>query len=428
MVSEEKSKKGFYGWITLSAAALVYFLMCGVLLYSFGVFLPFICETFAWGRGSVSGAYTVMMLAGGLIAPFAGFFITKYGSRAAIVLGNFLAAMGLLLLVFHTRLWQLYVGYGALIGIGIGIGGFIATTTIANNWFNKKRALALSIVITSGGIGGLLLVPGIMAMIHRVGWRTGYGVLCAVTLLCMVIIPGLVIRNKPEDLGQVLDGVAEPEEKDSDAEQPGPRIYTTPIDFTLGQAIRTPSLWLILFAVTMQIFAMGMLATHQVAFLVDMGISAGVAATALGLLPGTSTIGRLAIGFLGLRYNMRPLAIWAFSIMTAGMALVLITRSLPMAFFYVTVFGIGFGSFVVANTGLLCVYFGPTSYPKIVGFVSFFGVIGSIGAPLAGAIYDYSGSYIVPFSIGFFLLLAAFVGMLFARPPVHPSLKEQKEE
>ena len=424
MISGMRGKSGFYGWITLSAAALVYFLMCGGLLYSFGLFLPFICQEFSWGRGAVSGAYTIMMLSGGLIGPFAGIFIAKYGPRSAIILGNLLSASGLILLAFHTRMWQLYVGYGALIGIGIGFGGFIATTTIANNWFDRKRSLALSIVITSGGLGGLFLVPSIMAMIQHVGWRGGYGVIFAITLVCGVIIPGLVVRNKPEDLGQVRDGRMDPEPGKTGSAPSAPMLYSTSVDFSLNQAIRTPSLWLILTAVTIQLFAMGMLVTHQVAFLVDMSISAGVAATVLGLLPGSSTIGRLAIGLLGLKYNMRPLAIGAYAVMTTGMALALMTRSLPMAFIYVTVFGVGFGAFVVANTALFSVYFGPTSYPRIIGFISFFAVTGSIGAPLAGLIYDYTGSYMLPFSIGLLALLAGLVCMIFARPPQHPSLSQ----
>ena len=429
MSSEIQVKSGFYGWVTLSAAALVYFLMCGVMLYSFGAFLPFICTEFGWGRGAVSGAYTVMMLAGGLAGPLAGMFITRYGSRAAIVLGNLLATSGLLLLAFHTQIWQLYVAYGALIGLGIGFGGFIATTTIANNWFNRKRSLALSVVITCGGLGGLILIPGIMAVIQHVGWRGGYGVMCVVSLVFMVTIPGLVIRNKPEDLGQVQDGEDQWKKISPENSNDTPRsleLYTTPVDFTLSQAIRTPSLWLILAAVTIQLFAMGMLATHQVAFLVDMGISAGVAAAALGLLPGASTIGRLAIGVMGLKYNMRPLAIGAFAVMTAGMGLALLTRSLGMAFLYVTVFGIGFGAFVVANTALFSVYFGQTHYPKIIGFNSLFAVTGSFGAPLAGALYDQTGSYLVPFSIAFAALLAGLICTMLAHPPRHPSLAVEK--
>ena len=415
-------KKGFYGWITLSGAALVYFLMCGVLMYPFGVFLPFICEEFGWGRGAVSGAYTMMMASMGLFGPFAGIFITKYGSRSAIVFGNLMSVSGLLLLAFHTRLWQFYVGYGVLIGLGVGLGGFIATTTIANNWFDKRRSLALSIVIASGGIGGLLLVPGIMAVINSVGWRSTYVVIFAIALLCMIILPGLIIRNKPEDLGQIRDGAAVPDPEKTVSAEPTRRLYITSVDFTLSEAIRTLSLWLILSAETLQLFAMSMLVTHQVAFLVDMGITAGMAATALGLLPGTSTIGRLGIGFLGLRYNMRPLAIGSFVVMTIGMALVPLTKSLPMVFVYVTIFGIGFGAFIVAITGLFSVYFGLTNYPKIVGFVSPFAIIGSAGAPIAGIIYDATGSYSLPFSIAVLALLVGLACIIFARPPRHPTL------
>jgi MFS family permease len=238
----------------------------------------------------------------------------------------------------------------------------------------------------------------------------------------MIILPGLIIRNKPEDLGQIRDGAAVPDPEKTVSAEPTQRLYITSVDFTLSEAIRTLSLWLILSAETLQLFAMSMLVTHQVAFLVDMGITAGMAATALGLLPGTSTIGRLGIGFLGLRYNMRPLAIGSFVVMTIGMALVLLTKSLPMVFAYVTIFGIGFGAFIVAITGLFSVYFGLTSYPKIVGFISPFAIIGSAGAPLAGVIYDATGSYSLPFSIAVLALLVGLACIIFARPPRHPTL------
>lgn len=422
MISAMPRKKGFYGWITLSAAALVYFLMCGVLMYPFGVFLPSICEEFAWGRGSVSGAYTVMMVSMGLMGPFTGMFIARFGSRAAIVLGNLISASGLMLLSFHTRLWQLYIGYGALVGLGIGLGGFIPTTTIANNWFDKRRSLALSIVIASGGLGGFLLVPGIMAMINSVGWRSTYLIIFTITLILMVIIPGMVVRNKPEDLGQVQDGAEVPDPGKTASAASTQQLYSTPVDFTLREAIHTPSLWLILCAVTAQLFAMGILTTHQVAFVMDMDITAGVAATSLGMLPGASIVGRLGIGFLGLRYNMRSLAMGSFTVLTLGMALVLFTKSLPMVFVYVTVFGIGFGAFVVANTGLFSVYYGQTSYPKIVGFISPFALLGSSGAPIAGIIYDATGSYSLPFTAAVVALLVGLACIVFARPPGHPTL------
>jgi cyanate permease len=110
--------------------------------------------------------------------------------------------------------------------------------------------------------------------------------------------------------------------------------------------------------------------------------------------------------------------------MTIGMVLVLLTKSLSMVSAYVVVLGIGFGAAMLAMMNLFPVYFGRTNYPKIFGFIGPFGIIiGSAGAPIAGAIRDASGSYRLSFTIAALALVAGMVCLIFARPPVHPSLK-----
>ena len=81
--------KRFYGWISLSMAALVNFLFTGVFFVSFGIFLPILCKEFGWSRSAVSGAFAVLMVIAGILAPFAGSFIAKYGTRRAFFLGTF---------------------------------------------------------------------------------------------------------------------------------------------------------------------------------------------------------------------------------------------------------------------------------------------------------------------------------------------------
>lgn len=417
-------KGGFYGWISLTATALVSFFVGGAIFYSFGTFLPSICKEFGWSRGLVSGAYSISMVLMSLSSFLAGFFIGKHGPRKATIIGCTMSASGLLLLAFHSKVWQLYVGYGVLIGLGNGLGWLIAPPTIANNWFRKKVPFTMGIIIAAAGFGGIVLTPVIMAMINHIGWRSTYLVLFVLILVFAVVIPGIFIRNKPEDMGQVPDGVASTEH-DKTGTAPKTKQYVTPVDFTVKEAMGTGTLWLLIIIFTMVVFLLTMFMAHQVAFLEDIGITTGIAAVTLGLISGIAALGNLLIGFLALKFNLKKLAIMSLALILLGMILLLLTRSLPMAFTYTIIFGFGYGGSFVAVMSLLSSYFGRKDYPKIVGAMMVFSIIGNAGAPIAGAIYDVTKSYTIAFTIA---LIAAAIGllcMILVRPPVHPSLKEK---
>lgn len=104
----------------------------------------------------------------------------------------------------------------------------------------------MSIIMAAGGMGSLIMITVIVVIIGSVGWRSTYMALFAIVLLFGVIVPGLLIRNKPEELGQIPDGVA--------ASEPGKVVssallrkpYKAPVDFTGREAMRTGSLWLIM--------------------------------------------------------------------------------------------------------------------------------------------------------------------------------------
>jgi OFA family oxalate/formate antiporter-like MFS transporter len=156
-----------------------------------------------------------------------------------------------------------------------------------------------------------------------------------------------------------------------------------------------------------------------------MDIPSTAAATAYSTFVGISVIGRLGIGFLGLKFHIRSLAILSMLILMLGMALMLWTRTLPMVFVYTTIVGLGMGASIVAIMNLIPLYFGRTHYPKIMGYVlPFSTIIGSLGSPLTGWIRDITGSYIQAWEVSIFVLLISLVFLILARPPVHPSLKK----
>ena len=163
---------------------------------------------------------------------------------------------------------------------------------------------------------------------------------------------------------------------------------------------------------------------HQVAFLIDIKISSAVAATAYSLFVGVSTVGRLGMGFLGIRYPTKPLAIIAMLLLISGMTILLWAKTLPIIFLYNALIGLGVGGTYVAIMNLMPLYFGKTHYPQIIGFaLPFSTILGSIGSPLTGWIRDITGSYRSAWELAILILAIGLVSLILARPPVHPSIR-----
>lgn len=424
MSANRTGEKGFYGWINVVIASATG-IIGGFYIISFGYLLPFLVEDFGWNRGTASLAATINLFVMGSSGPLAGFFIVKYGARRSIVLGNILGIAGFTLLFFHSRLWELFLAYGLLLGMGAGFGGLLATTTVINNWFVKKRALALSIYLGAGGVGGMVMGPALMRLIEQAGWRTTVLAIAALILVFSVILPSVFIRNKPQDLGQVADG---PDSHDpqwkGQTNAPPKAFYRTPVDFTAREAIRTRSLWLLIVYFCMNMLAMQALMTHQIAHMFDIGISATMAATALSVMSAVMTLGQLIVGFISKRFSMHSIAIGAEGLKLVGMVIVIFAESLPIVFVYMIVLGLGFGAVMAATMNIFPNYFGVSSYPKIMGFVRlWWAFIGGAGAPLAGYIRETTGSYIPAFQAVIVVVAIGFVCLVFAKAPVHPSLK-----
>ncbi len=426
MSASRTSDKGFYGWVNVTVTSIIW-VICGFYIVSFGFLLPFLVEDFGWQRGTASLAATINMISMGLCGPVAGIFIMKYGSRRAIIIGNLLGFAGFLVLYVHTQLWQLFLGYGLLIGVGAGLGGMLASTTVINNWFVKKRGFALSIFLGSGGAAGMFTGPAIMKLIEVAGWRVTVLAISILVLLLAVILPSILIKNKPQDLGQVPDGPGGlTDHTKKQAAVPPKASYKTPVDFTAKEAMRTRSLWLLVAYFCMNMLAMGALMTHQIAYLFDIGIGATVAATALSVMSGVMTFSQFSVGFLGMKFSMHSIAIGGEAFKIIGLLILVFTQSLPFVFLYMIVLGLGFGAAMAATMNIFPNYFGASNYPKIMGFVRLcWAFIGGAGAPLAGYVRDTIGSYLPAFQVAIGVVLLGMICLIFAKAPVHPSLKNE---
>jgi len=424
-------KDGFYGWVNL---AVMFFFNVALMpmLLAFTFFLNSWVKEFGWSRGSATGAQWLSVVLSGLAAPLVAIFIMKHGTKRAIILGNIMAVGGMVLVAYQNHLWQLYLGAGVLVGLGISIGGMLAMMTVINNWFVMKRTIALSISMASMGFSGVIMNPSIMALIEAVGWRNAYLILAVLGLIFCVIVPGLLIKNKPEDLGQVPDG---PVSSKPGMAQAGiaryRNLYKTPVDFTAKEALRTRTLWLLVVYGALQFLVMIGAGAIIIDFQFDIGISGRMAGLIQGVFSAVMGISQLGIGFLGLRYKMHSLAVASMAVCLTAFIVLVFAQSLPvpMMLAYSVFFGIGCGVQSIAMGNLFPDYFGRSQFPKIMGYTMPFNTfISSLGAPIAGFIRDTTGSYVPAFRLFLFLLVICLFCILFAKPPVHPSLKGKAKQ
>jgi OFA family oxalate/formate antiporter-like MFS transporter len=143
-----------------------------------------------------------------------------------------------------------------------------------------------------------------------------------------------------------------------------------------------------------------------------------------GVFSAVMGISQLGIGFIGLRVKMHTLIVIAAFLGVVGFSFLLFAHSVPLLLAYSIIYGTSAGIGSVAVGNLFPDYFGRTEFPKIMGYTMPFNTfISGFGAPFTGYIRDLTGSYIPAFRILFVILVLAFFCILFAKPPLHPSLK-----
>ena len=410
-----KTAKPFYGWYALSGAMLVTFFVGGAYINSFGVFLPVICDKLGWSRAEVSLALSLVVMAFGLPSLLFSFLINRYGARFVTILGNLLAAAGMALLFFVQEIWHLYLLY-IFIGAAAGLGGYIASTTIANNWFVKKRSLAMSMVTASAGIGGLAYPPLVTALIKAIGWRGSWLVLAGIVIVPVLIAGIFLIRNKPEDMGQVPDGIAS--DIDLDIEKPILNSSAAPAAWRIMDVLKQPTTFLILGFVIANALATGTMNAHQIAYLQDIGFTPMTAATTMSVMAVFSLIGSLGFGTLALKINIRYLASASLLSELIAIIILLTTRNETLLYGYAAFMGIGTGALFAAMPTFVGAYFPRERFAQVSGLVLPFHVVAmAVAASAVGAIHDITGKYTLAFFILAACVVVGMVCALFARPP-----------
>jgi len=409
-------KKIYYGWYIV-AASLFIIILDGLLLYSFGVFLPYINDDFGFTRaeGSALFSFRSLLLAPGFI--IAGRLIDKYDPRIVILGGGSIAALGMILSGFAQNTWQLILFYSVFVGLGDTV-LYITCVAVVSRWFTKRRAFVIGIITTGVPLSGLITNPLTASLINNFGYRNALLALGGIMLV--TLLGALVMRGSPKDLGLKPYGE---ENYDRDVAKGNITSNYSKKDWTTLEAISTPNYWIMYLMYTLAFITFLIIVTQFYNFEIDLNITALAAAGPPAAIGFGSIIGRTILTSL-LAEVLEYRKVLFVCLLAQGSSIILLLAFDEMWAFYL--FGLLFGFFYSA-----CVPIFPTLLAKFYGLKAMgtiYGIFGTsysiaaIGAPvLAGYVFDVTGSYYYPFLFAIICCyLAAFGTFLLKTPTLKP--------
>ncbi|MFC1904747.1 MFS transporter [Chloroflexota bacterium] len=411
----------FYGWWIVAVSLVVLFITLGLGYYSFGVFIKPLIAEFGWSRATVSGAMSIFLVAWGLACPLVGWLTDRYGPRRVIISGAIALGAGFCLLSLTSALWQFYLFY-ACAGAASATCSELPVSSAVSNWFTRKRGIAMGITTAGIGLGGLFLVPSVSYLILRFGWQTTFFAMGVLTWIAIIPLVALVMRSRPQEIGLLPDG-----DRSVDGVKTSgvvPEQNSTASDKTrnfncrpTAIPIRTKELWLMGFIFFLTSFGIIAVLTHEVPFIVDIGIPLTTAATALGLTAGIGVLGKLGFGYFADRFSPKRVMLTCIALQAVGVVILMQSRSLGMVWAFVVVFALAMGGMNTLRPLIIGEFFGMDSFGRTLGQTELIRRVGAAAGPfVAGYIFDITGSYHYAFVIIIALYLTAMVMLFMIRP------------
>ncbi len=413
-MARRRARRGiFFGWWIVAAGFVIQILNGGLLFHAFGAYILPLQADFGWTKGQLSGAFSMARAESGILGPLQGWAIDKFGPRIMMQIGMVLFGAGFIYLSTIDTLITFYIAF-ALMALGSSLGGFMPLATTVTNWFARKRALALGVMMTGMSIGGLT-VPIVVFGVSEFGWRDT-AMASGIIILVVGLPLTLLIRHSPERHGLLPDG-----EKRS--YRGGKMVAPPPITgLTARQALKSQAFWMISLSHGAALLIVGSALLHQIPHMIEgMGLSDASAALVVAVLAGVVIASQLGGGYIGDRINKKVGIAGCMLFHGAGFAIFAVSTSMLGALAFAVLHGVAWGVRSPLINSIRADYFGRASYATIMGFTSMIVMIGMTVGPLfAGIMRDSTGSYEAPFLILAGIAAFGSLAVLAARKPKMP--------
>ena len=417
----------YYGWLVLGlsgAGAFVATAIAGVVL---GGVQSYIVDDTGWSRTSIGLAAGVGVWMSGLFAPFAGRLADRYGPRWLMPVGLIVLGLTMITIGGVNAAWQFILA--AIIGRTISQPFLIGVVprTMAVNFFNRRRNIALAITGIYRPLSGALIIQAFSVIAVFADWRTAFRYLGFFSLV-LVLPMVLIMRRRPEDIGLLPDGAARnpaavgQTTASGSVGRPGQtsaQSAAREISWTAGEALRTQAFWVLAVVTFLEVGATSGLGFSLVPYLKEFaGLTTPQAAGVLSISTFLA-LSSLLWGQLAARLTARWCIAGALALSAVAALALLRVDSLPAAYLFGVLWGLFHSGLEVLRYIFMADYYGRDSYGAIAGTMRPFEAGGlGVGQLLGPLIYDFTGSYTLLILSSSTLLFVSAALMLLARRPV----------
>ena len=395
----------YYGYIVVGASFIIMILAHG-LFNVFGIFFNPLIEEFGWTRAAISGAYSLSTVLQGVLGIAVGGLVDRFGPRIVVtVCGVFLGA-GYMLMSQVNTVWQMYLFYGVIIGIGMS-GLWVPMLSPISRWFVTRRSMMTGIVMSGMTVGGIVAPLVVSRLLIAYDWRQTFIIVGGVVLVFTVLLAQLLKRD-PGRHGPSLN---------SAGEDPQSKSPPAVIGYSFKEAAQTLQFWL--FIAILICFGYGIaIGIHLYPHITGLGFSGVSAANVMAVNGGVGIIGNIFVGgFIGDRIGNRKVLILGFALIVAALVWLLYSNELWMFYLFAIVLGISMGSIGTSESPLVARLFGLKNHGLIYAIIVL-GFTGgaAVGPLLTGYIHDITGSYHNAFLVSIALAVVGLVLSALLKP------------
>ncbi len=405
---KDKPRRIYYGWVIVAVMATSRAVTMGMGSLNFGLFIKPMGDQLGIGRASFGWAQTARQTASSATSPVVGWLIDRYGVRVMLPVAVSLTGLSMIGVAHISHTWQLIALFAVMGLVGLSGPGALVTSVPALKWFVVNRGKAIAFMSLGVPIGAMIFVPLTQYIIDTAGWEMAWIVLGITGMVVVVPLTGIFVRRQPEDMGLLPDGDIEPDSAESDS--CGSERAQVEVSWTVSEAVRTATLWKLVVVFSAVSLATSTVGLHRIASFMDKGLDPTLISFATAFDAVCAGVSTFTFGMLVAYIPARILGATGFMMLAVASVLTIYANNITIVFISMAVFGLGIGGMMFLQNFIWADYFGRESVGSIRGLVNPINlVVGGLGAPVAGYVRDFTGTYDPAWWVGVGLMVFAAV-------------------